>query len=165
MVLGRRVQLLVVDADSPLHRKACLNFLTLLIRRHHYSGFVRNNVHQTHPLAIRYGEIISAFSHLWISSFTVPTPSGWVISEPPWRVLTHPLGRCDECTMKGPTLLVPSRSIWLLLHSSLILPVIFPPALYPVWMNNHKLCFLLIKEGIFECWWESLELQGRLVHW
>ena len=55
VLLGRGVQLSIVDADSPLCQKACLDFLTLLVRRDRYSGFLQNNVHRTHPLAIGYG--------------------------------------------------------------------------------------------------------------
>ena len=49
------VQHPIVDADSPFRRKACLDLLAFLVRRDHYSSFLWNNVHQTHPLAIGYG--------------------------------------------------------------------------------------------------------------
>ena len=55
ILLGRGVQLPIVDVDSPLRRKDCMDFLALLVRREHYSGFLWNNVHWTHPLAIGYG--------------------------------------------------------------------------------------------------------------
>ena len=50
-----RVQFLIVDAHSSFHRKSCLGLFVLLVRRERYSGFIRNNVQQTHPLAIEYG--------------------------------------------------------------------------------------------------------------
>ena len=53
--LGHGVQLPVIDADSPLCRKACLDLLAFLVRHDCYSGFLRNNVHRTRPLAIGYG--------------------------------------------------------------------------------------------------------------
>ena len=52
VLLGRGVHLPVVDADYPLRQKACLDFLALLVRRDRYSGFLRNNVQRTHPLAV-----------------------------------------------------------------------------------------------------------------
>ena len=55
VVLGCGVQLSVVDVDSPLRQKACLDFLAFLVCRDHYSCFLRNNVYRTHPLAIGYG--------------------------------------------------------------------------------------------------------------
>ena len=55
VLLGHGVQLPVVNVDSPLRRKACLDFLTLLVCLERYSGFHWNSVHRTHPLAIGYG--------------------------------------------------------------------------------------------------------------
>ena len=55
VLLGSRVQLSIVDANSPLRPKAYLDFLALLVSRDYYSGFPRNNVYRTHPLAIGYG--------------------------------------------------------------------------------------------------------------
>ena len=54
VLLGHRVQLMIVDANSPLRRKACLDFLALLICSDRYSGFLQNNMYRTHPLAIRF---------------------------------------------------------------------------------------------------------------
>ena len=54
VLLGRRIQLPVVDADSPLRRMACQDLLTFLVRRDSYSSFLQNNVYWTHPLAIGY---------------------------------------------------------------------------------------------------------------
>ena len=55
VLLGCGVQLSVVDVDSPLRQKACLDFLTFLVCHDRYSCFLRNNVYRTHPLAIGYG--------------------------------------------------------------------------------------------------------------
>ena len=50
-----RVQLPIVNVDSPFRRKSCLDLFALLVRSDRYSGFLRDNVHQTHLLAIEYG--------------------------------------------------------------------------------------------------------------
>ena len=79
ILLGRGVQLPVVDADSPLRQKVCLDFLTLLVRRDRYFGFLQNNVYWTHPLAIVYGVdnfciypfknfFFHDLPHLWVES-------------------------------------------------------------------------------------------------
>ena len=46
---------MIVNADSPFRWKARLDLLAFLVHRDRYSSFLRNNVHQTHSLAIRYG--------------------------------------------------------------------------------------------------------------
>ena len=71
MVLLRGgVQLLIIDVDSPFHQKACLDLLVFLVRCDCYSRFLRNNVHRTHPLAIRYGidDFFQGFPYLGVES-------------------------------------------------------------------------------------------------
>ena len=54
VLLGHGFQPMIVDADSPLRRKACLDLLAFLVHCDRYSSFLWNNVYQTHPLAIGY---------------------------------------------------------------------------------------------------------------
>ena len=49
------VQLPIVDADSSFCRKVYLDLLAFHVNRDHYSSFLWDNVHRTHPLAIGYG--------------------------------------------------------------------------------------------------------------
>ena len=45
VLLGRGVQLCVIDADSPLRRKACLDLLAFLVFCDRYSNFLWKNMH------------------------------------------------------------------------------------------------------------------------
>ena len=53
--LRRCIQLPIVDSNSPLRREACLNLLSFVIHGHRNSCLLGNHVHETNPLAIRYG--------------------------------------------------------------------------------------------------------------
>ena len=90
VLLGHKVQLLVVDVDSPLRRKACLDFLALLVHRDRYSSCLRNNMYRTHPLAIGYGvddfcvgPLKNFFFHglpyLWVESSLGFPEGSWLI--------------------------------------------------------------------------------------
>ena len=45
---------MIDDANSSFHQKACVDLLVFLVHRDCYYNFLWNNVHQTHPLVVKY---------------------------------------------------------------------------------------------------------------